>query len=57
MRAVRLVERSGPGGVALGSAVEPARWPGELLVDSAGFCVSFADLLLSQGTAPLLLTP
>jgi NADPH2:quinone reductase len=49
MRAVQVVQPSGPSGVRLVDAPEPESGPGDVLVDVHAVGVSFPDLLLSQG--------
>jgi len=49
MRAVQVVEPSGPSGVRLVDVPEPEPGPGEVLLEVHAVGVSFPDLLLSQG--------
>ena len=49
MRAVQVVEPSGPSGVRLVDVPEPEPGLGDVLVDVHAVGVSFPDLLLSQG--------
>ncbi|MGC4109783.1 MAG: NADPH:quinone oxidoreductase family protein [Nocardioides sp.] len=49
MRAVQVVELSGPDGVQVREVPEPEPGPGEVLVEVHAVGVSFPDLLLSQG--------
>jgi NADPH:quinone reductase len=49
MRAVQVVEPSGPEGVRVVDVPEPEAGPGEVLVEVHAVGVSFPDLLLSQG--------
>ena len=49
MRAVQVVEPSGPSGVRVVEVAEPEPGPGDVLVEVHSVGVSFPDLLLSQG--------
>src|SRR4051794_29982880 len=49
MRAVQVVEPTGPSGVRVVDVPEPVPGPGDVLVEVHAVGVSFPDLLLSQG--------
>jgi NADPH2:quinone reductase len=49
MRAVQVLQPTGPGGVRVVDVPEPEPGPGEVLIDVHAVGVSFPDLLLSQG--------
>jgi NADPH2:quinone reductase len=49
MRAVQVVETTGPSGVRVVEVPEPEPGPGDVVVDVHAVGVSFPDLLLSQG--------
>ena len=49
MRAVQVLETTGPSGVRVVDVPEPVPGPGEVLVEVHAVGVSFPDLLLSQG--------